>query len=499
MIQKLKSYLPIVAMMAVLFTSACKKDDDNSNNGGGGGNGSGNAEYVLLIENGAQSINLGSSATYSAVLVNSQGQVTPATGVTWTTSDQEVATINATGAITTKGTGAITVTASVTVGGVNYSTTVPLGIAPPSVFAVAPSAIIWGVNDGPLQLETIYFGTSTTKYSFASSNSNIASVSSTGLVTFNAVGSCQITVTAVDLTGSPEIIVPVMVVGAPAIPLPIVKIKVTPAGHDMFRGETKQFAAKAYNANNEEVSTTFTWEVSDNTIGTISNTGLFTANKIGKTTIQVTAQGISGQAEVVVNPDTLIIVEPMYVSVPAGGNQQFTAKTYKVNRTTGDLSQISNPAGLKWEMPSYGISIFDVGTVDNTGKVTIKTDAIQGLQAFVIAYVEGVETIEPGVGIVSVGVAEACNCGADNPNVASISVNTTNIELGFGEQAQIGGQALNSANQPVANAAIVYCSDNDMVAAVDSEGNVSAMGAGTAKITVCVGSKKATVNVKVTF
>lgn len=498
MIQKLKTYLPFVALLAILFTSACKKDDSSSS-GGGGGNGSGNAEYVLLIENGAQSINLGGSATYSAVLVNSQGQVTPATGVTWTTSDQEVATISASGAITTKGTGAITVTAAVTVGGVNYTCTVPLGIAPPSVFAVAPSAIIWGVNDGPLQLETIYFGTSSSKYTYESSNSNIASVSNTGLVSFHAVGSCKITVTAIELDGTPEVIVPVMVVGAPAIPLPIVKIKVTPAAHDMFRGETKQFSAKAYNANNEEVTAAFTWEVTDNTIGTINTTGLFTANKIGKTTIQVTAQGITGQAEVVVNPDTLIIVNPMFVSVSAGGTQQFTAKTYKVNRTTGELSLINNPAGLKWEMPSYGISIFDVGSIDNNGKVTIKSDAMQGLQAFVIAHVDGVESIEPGVGVISVGVAESCNCGANNPDVKTISLNKTSMALGFGEQDKITAQALNGASQPVGNATIVYCSDNDMVATVDSEGNVSAMGAGKAKITVCVGNVKAYVNVDVTF
>lgn len=497
MIKQLNLSCSFLAIFTLLFVSACKKEDTTDKSGGGNNNGG--ADYVLLIETGAQALTVGSNLNYSAVLVKSNGDVTPATGVNWSTSNQSVATISAAGAITTTGAGAITVNASVSVNGRTYSAAVPLAVAPPSVFAVAPSAIIWGVNDGTLQLEPIYFGTETPSYSYASSNNSIASVSSSGVVTFSAVGNCEITVTANGLTGSPEVVVPVMVVGAPSVPLPVTKVIVTPNAHDMFRGETMQFTAKAFNSSNVEVSAAIQWKVLDSEIGSISTSGLFTANSIGKTTIQAVAQGMVGQAEVVVNPDTIIIVNPMYVSVSIGATQQFTAKTYKINRSNRNLAEISNPVGLKWEMPSYGISMFDIGTVDNTGKVTIKQSATPGMQSFVLAYVDGAETIDAGVGLISVGISDPCNCGPNNPSVSSISVGQTNLNLSFGQQVQINARALNSSNQPVSGAAIVYCSDNEAVATVDENGEVSSTGLGTAKITVCVGDKKATVNVTVSF
>ncbi len=497
MTNKLKVSFSFLTILTLLFFSSCKKEETNDKNGGGNNNGS--ADYVLLIETGAQSLTIGSTLNYSAVLVSATGEVTPANGVTWSTSNQSIATINGAGVITTAGSGAITVTASVSVNGRNYSATVPLVVAPPTVFVVAPSAIIWGVNDGPLQLEPIYFGTENPSYSYTSSNNSIASVSSTGLVTFSAAGNCEITVKANGLSGSPELTVPVMVVGAPAIPLPIAKVLVTPTAHDMFRGESFQFTAKAFNSNNAEVSTDLQWKVMDNEIGSISASGLFTAKTIGKTTIQAIAKGMIGQAEVVVNPDTVIIVNPVYVSIPMGGTQQFTAKTYRVNRSNKSLVEIANPTGLKWEMPSFGVSMFDVGTVDNNGKVTIKQTASPGMQAFVLAYVDGSETIDGGVGMISVGFADPCNCGPNNANVASISVSETTLNLSFGEQVTLTARALNASNQPVAGATIVYCSDNEAVVSVDQSGEVSANGPGTAKITVCVGDKKATVNVTVSF
>lgn len=164
MIKQLNLSCSFLAIFTLLFVSACKKEDTTDKSGG---NNNGGADYVLLIETGAQALTVGSNLNYSAVLVKSNGDVTPATGVNWSTSNQSVATISAAGAITTTGAGAITVNASVNVNGRTYSAAVPLAVAPPSLFAVAPSAIIWGVNDGTLQLEPIYFGTETPSYSYA--------------------------------------------------------------------------------------------------------------------------------------------------------------------------------------------------------------------------------------------------------------------------------------------------------------------------------------------
>ncbi len=493
---KISKFLFLISACLLSFFS-CKKDDTSSSNNSGNTTNSG--AYVLLIENGAQSLSIGSNLNYSAVLIKSNGEVMPATGVTWTTSDQKIASISANGAINTSATGAITVNASVTVGGKTYTASVPLVISTPSVFAVAPSAIIWGLNDGPLQLEPIYFGMGSPNFSYASDKTNIASVSSSGLVSFNAIGNCEITVTASGLNGSPEIIVPVMVVGAPAVPLPVTKVVITPSTKDVFRGETIQFTAKAYNSNNVEVSTPIQWKVLEAELASINDNGLFTANQIGSVSVQAIAQGMIGQAEVVINPDTIVSVEPIYVSIAAGESQQFSAKVYKINRANKNLVEITPTPAITWEIPSFGVSIFDIGTVDNSGKVTLKQSAMPGMQTFVVAHVGNSETIEPGVGTIMVGISEPCNCGANNPTVKSISVPQSNIGLSFGSQQQIEATALDANQSPVADANIVFCSDNEAVVAVDNTGMLSATGMGSAKITICVGNIKTTVNVTVSF
>ena len=84
--------LSVFLLMALtLWLSACKKDDDNpaNNNPGGGG-----GKYVLLIEQGARTIQLQQSLTYTARLVDQTGNSQPASG-SWTSNNTDVATIAA--------------------------------------------------------------------------------------------------------------------------------------------------------------------------------------------------------------------------------------------------------------------------------------------------------------------------------------------------------------------------------------------------------------------
>jgi uncharacterized protein YjdB len=441
---------------------------------------------------------------YAAVLVDHNGNTQPATGVTWSTSDQEIATISAAGVITAGGPGSVGITASVNINGATYTASVPLGIRTPSVFTVAPSAIIWNTEAGPIELHPVYFGTQSPTFSYESSNSSIASVSSAGIVTFTGNGTCEITVTANGITGDPSIRVPVMVVGKPPVVLPVMRVSVSPVSTDMFRGETQTLVAKAFNKNNDEVNTTFSWKVGDNSVGTITADGVFTARGIGQTTIQATAQGIIGQAEVIVNPDTIIIIDPMYVTVNSGSSSNMTAKTYKINRTNDDLTLVTTPASLRWEIPSMGLPMFDVATVDQSGKVTVKAGAMTGMMAFVTASVPGSESIEPGLSTVIVGgggTGNDCDCGSENAAVQSVTTgqNTYSLSIMGTQRASLNAKALDSDNKEVAGAAIVYCSDSETVAMVDDEGEITATGPGEARITVCVGSKKKTVTVTVTF
>ncbi|MFI5157751.1 MAG: Ig-like domain-containing protein, partial [Sphingobacteriales bacterium] len=60
-------------------------------------------------------------------------------------------------------------------------------------------------------------------------------------------------------------------------------------------------------------TTGLTWTSSDATVGTIDNSGLFTAKKIGKTIIKGTSGNISVQSTVTVTPYSTMCQEPYFI------------------------------------------------------------------------------------------------------------------------------------------------------------------------------------------
>ena len=402
----INNLVKVGALCAVLFLGSCKKKetttDDNNNT-----TTTTEKSYVLVIDNGAQSMDQGQTLAFTAHLVSKTGNVETASNVTWSSN---VGTIVG-GAFTCNTETVGTISASCTKDGVTYTASVPISIQPlrsTRIFGVVPSAIIWSTNSGDIQLNPVYIGMSSASYAYSSDNASIASVSSTGLVKFNAVGNTNIKVTGTIDGKQSTIVVPVMVVGVPEVPLPVTRVVVTPVLGEMFRNETLQLTAKAYNSAGAEVTgLNFSYAVlkkeeeDDNGMPvpvSVNQSGLVTANALGGAYVKVTAQGVSGQAEIVVNPDTAIFVNPFYVTLGTDISDPFnpktvtsatlTAKTYKVDRTkyrsdkANAFTLIANPANLKWVLPETGIAeidnLFKVVTIKSQTTSSCVIEAIQG-------------------------------------------------------------------------------------------------------------------------
>lgn len=494
-----KNLLHFSVLFSVLMLfAACKKEEtpgpggNNNNNGGGGGGGT--ANKALIIENGARTLSPDMSMTYTAYFVSADGSVSTPASVSWSSSKTEVVEINNAGGVTIKGTGVSTITATAVDNGVTYTATVPVGIRVPGVFAVAPSAVIIGSGTS-LQFETVFFGQGNPTYTFSSNNTNVVSVSSSGLATFNANGQATITVT---ISTQPEnpFEIPVLVVGPPSVPLPVTRVQVTPGSGEIFRQETLQFSAKAFDGNNTEVSRTFEWSVSDPTVASINSSGLLTGLGIGNVTVFAKTDGIIGQAEAIVSPDTIIFLSPISVSLAAGATQQFTPTVYNI-RTNTTITGLTN---FTWSVPTYGIPVFDVATVNSTGLVTMRQNAMAGLMTFVECSLPS-PTIMPGVSAITVAINQGEDCGAGNPDVATINVlngSTFNLNVSTNPTVALNVEALDALGDPVSNPALKFNSSNALVANVDFDGNISAVGEGTATITICSGNfatKTVTVNV----
>ncbi len=423
--------LSVIVMVTLL--SGCKKKDNKEPDPTKPTTTTSTANARLVIDNGARALPVGNSINYSAKLINKDGTVTNlSSGVTWSSSNANAGSFS--NGVFTASAGEITIIkASYTVDGVTYTAEVPLTIQVPntSVFAVLPSAIVYEAGAGTIQLETVYLGSGTASYAFSSDNTGIATVSSAGVVSFVAAGQANITVAATINGQANNVIVPVLVVGAPAVPLPVAKVVVTPKNLEMFKAETQQYIAKAYDSNGNDVTAnyTFNWAVTAKDADypmpvSISASGMVNAINYGGAYVSATAAGITGQAELTVNPDTVIMVNPFYVSLggfdpntmqPNPNSQNLTATTYKVDRNayknhqTNFLTQISNPAGLTWMLPQTGVpaidSFYDLVTLSNStssGVTATKKQSVTGAGAtFVVAYVPNTG-IEPGISAITV-------------------------------------------------------------------------------------------------
>lgn len=477
MMKKFRNIAMSVLTLSVLFTGCKKelpKEDAPITN-------SGERKYVLMINNGAQSLLMNETITYTAALIDASANVIPASNIAWTSSDPGVAGINASGIATPIGTGYSIIRAKVTVEGADYICEVPVNVWNPTVFVVGPSAIM-GFKNETFQLETVYLapGAAPT-YTFVSENNAIASVSPSGLVTLTGLGLCSITVTASTLPTSP-MVVPVSVIGAPEIPLLVTKVIVTPNSAEKFRNETQQFTATAYKSDGSVANETIIWNSTDLSVATVNASGMVTTVGAGDAYIQATAKGISGQSQIIVSPDTIVVVEPFWADVAAGGTKQFTAKAY--NARTG-MSLITTMTNFVWNIPTYGSSAFDIATVSNTGLVTVKSDALPGFQTFVTATFAGNQDLGGGAAV----TVSLCDCGAGSPDVNSISASNQTISLMSGI-GQLSATALDIYGDVVSNPGLVFCSDSPSILnIVNPDGSVVMPGSpGIATITICSGS-----------
>lgn len=488
----MKNISVLVLASIIIFSSvfsSCKKKSKDEDPGASEEKKKG----VLVIENGARRSEPGQATQYTAHIIAEDGTISNATNVSWSVSDQNVATVSG-NIISAAGSGNATITASVEFGGSTLTTSVPLNVSLPSAFGVLPGGIAWFADNSSLQLQPVYVGTGNPgTYTYSSSNASVASVSSTGLVTFAGAGSCVITVTAPGLSGSPTYEVPVVLVGEISVPIPVTKVVIDPSSQDIFINDQFTFTAKAYDFNNAEVSRTFSWDVLYDSIATIDVNGKVTGLRTGTTKVYATTDGIIAEAELFVYPDKIIEVSPMIANIAASKTRQFTAKTYQVSKAGGSfsLSQISNPGDLKWEIPSYGISMFDIATVNTNGLVTVKNDAMAGFMTIVLAYSPSDETIGGGAGIVQVST---CDCGEGSGSTSITPTQSTfNLNMMSSPTAQI------TANTSPSGGTLHYCTQDPSIVSVSETGMISALSPGTGTITICDGDVSTTVTVNVSF
>ena len=244
------------------------------------------------------------------------------TQVTWSSSNTSVATVNSSGLATAVAAGTATITA--TSGSISGSTTLTVTSATLSSISVTPanpsmpvevttltvtSATLSSISVTPANpsmpvgvsqqfaARGIYSDGTThdisTQVTWSSSNTSVATVNSSGLVTTVATGSTTITVTSGSISGSTTLTVTSATLSS---------ISVTPANPSMAVGVSQQFAASGIYSDKTslDISTQVTWSSSNTLVATVNSSGLVTTVATGSTAITAAFRGISGSSTLTV-------------------------------------------------------------------------------------------------------------------------------------------------------------------------------------------------------
>lgn len=252
----------------------------------------------LSIERAPETLSLGTSADLTAEYTLADGAMltNPQKAVTWTSSDPKVLYVTPGGKITAVGGGTATVTA--TVGSVSEES------APIAVTAAeTPQETVSSIKLNKYSL-TLYVGEageqltasilpegSTARVTWASSNTKAAAVSPDGVVTPIAPGVSSITAEAGDRRVSATVTVFAERVRVSDVSFDVTEHKIPVRG-------TAALTATVAPAN--ATVKTLIWTSDDDSIATVSRTGIITALHIGTTTIRATSVDGNHSAEITV-------------------------------------------------------------------------------------------------------------------------------------------------------------------------------------------------------
>lgn len=219
-------------------------------------------------------LNAGTNYTLTATITPSNA-TNPS--VTWSSTNPSVATISSAGVITAQSPGSTVIKVTTVSGSFKASCAITV-IIPVSNVSLLPNAVSIGIGTIKQLLAVVLPSNATNKsLIWSSSNTNVATVSSTGIVTGRNYGTSTITVQTVD--GKYTAISQVTVVTR------VQNVRLNTTNLILRRNGTFQAVATISPANalNQNVR----WSSSRPTIATVSPTGLITALSPGTATITV--------------------------------------------------------------------------------------------------------------------------------------------------------------------------------------------------------------------
>ncbi|WP_066371649.1 DUF4350 domain-containing protein [Bacillus sp. FJAT-27264] len=421
--------------------------------------------------------------------------VTPDTAsnktVTWSTSNADVATVDASGKVTAIAEG--TATIKVTTEDGKFEATSEVTVTPKDSSGEDTPVTGVTLDKATLKLKvgesdelkaTVTPDTASNKaVTWSTSNADVATVDASGKVTAIAEGTATIKVTTEDGKFEATSEVTVSPKDSSGEDTPVTGVTLDKATLNLKAGESDELKATVTpdKASNKAV----TWSTSNADVATVDASGKVTAIAEGTATIKVTTEDgkFEATSEVTVSPKdssgedtpvTGVTLDKATLNLKAGESDELKA--------TVTPDKASNKA------VTWSTSNAKVATVDASGKVT--------------AIAEGTATIkvttEDGKfeATSEVTVSPKDSSGENTP-VTGVTLDKATLNLKAGESDELKATV---TPDKASNKAVTWSTSNAGVATVDASGKVTAIAEGTATITATTedGKFQATSEVTVT-
>jgi serine/threonine protein kinase/alpha-tubulin suppressor-like RCC1 family protein len=284
---------------------------------------------------------------------------------------------------------------------------------------------------------------------WTSSDSTLARVSPSGLVTALAPGAVHMQVASEGITGTASVTVT-------ATAAPVARVDIPPATA-IALGDTAVLTALPKDDRDNALSgRALRWTSSDSRVVSVSPNGRLTALRLGTAVVTVESEGKSATTRVTVTPPAVAIVEiaPPTAALQPGGRIQLSVR-----------ARDAHDRPISDRKVTWSSSDQTVATVSPQGSVT----AVKMGRATITAQIE-TRSASAAVTVTAVPVASA-------------TVSPASLTLPVGRSAPLSVALRDARGGALRDRDVLWATGNPAVATVTPTGSVTAVGAGTTTIT----------------
>lgn len=359
----------------------------------------------------------------------------------WSTSDSSVCTVDQTGLVSAISDGSAVITVMSNDGAFSAECNVQV-TTPLSGIALNKSKTTLAVGGTETLIASLLpTGVAEQSIAWSSSDTNVCTVDSSGIITGVAQGTAVVSATVKNYTAT--CIVHVII--------PVSGITLSKTSLKLKNGASQTLTATIAPKNATEQG--LFWTSSNDAVCTVDQTGKITTVNNGSAVIKVTTYDGSFTAECNVT-----------VYTPATGISLNKAKTTLAKGSQETLTAVVSPAGASEKGVFWTSTNGDVCTVDSDGNIS---GVSEGSAIIIAISKDG-------------GYSAACSVTVVTP-ATGVTLNKTDLSLENGKSEVLKASIVpdDSTNQDVS-----WSSSNTAVCTVDQSGKVTAVGYGSAAVTV---------------